>query len=227
MLRVATSVKTAIRVIILFVLKLPLQLFLFVFLLAQLCNAQEPMAEQGAGEEKILAESDFESVANKISQQIGLSDNIAGNFEQFKYISVLPNPLKSVGNFTYSKHEGLDWLTTQPISSRLTFNDEGIRQEMDGKVVWEIEAEQPAVATITRVIVSVLALDWRTLQDYFVVTAGFKDQAWQINLIPKEQAMLSIVNSLKVSGQNQLEKLVLFEANDDRTEIEFTFPSPQ
>ena len=168
-------------------------------------------------------QAELEALTNHISQRIVLNEDVDGTFVQHKFIKVLPRPLISRGKFSFSGDEGLDWLTQQPIQSRLMFDDKGIRQEMDGKMLWQIEAEQPAVAMITRVIVSVLALDWQTLDDYFIISGSYNDNQWQIELVPKEQVLLQIIESLAVSGDQHLEKMVLFEANEDRTEISFAF----
>ena len=168
-------------------------------------------------------ESEFNDAVKKISDHIQLVDSVSGRFQQDKTISVLPKPLKSSGEFSYSSVNGLEWNTQQPIPSRLIFDKDGIRQEMDGKILWQVEAEQPAVATITRVIVSVLALDWQTLDDYFSISANYDGGQWQIDLVPKEQVLLQLIASLTVTGNRQLEKMTLYEANKDRTEIYFTF----
>jgi len=157
-----------------------------------------------------------------IEKMMVVEEVVAGRFTQHKYINVLPKPLLSKGVFSYEESSGLDWLTQTPIVSRLVFNDQGIRQDVEGNTVWEIDGMQPAVLSITRVMTGVLSGNWPVLSEYFEISGKVDSKSWQLNLTPKDEVITQLITSLQVSGDNTLQTLILFEANGDRTEISFT-----
>lgn len=150
-----------------------------------------------------------------------IGGSVEGRFEQDKFIKVLPKPLFSKGVFSYEEASGLDWLTQTPIVSRLVFNDQGIRQDVEGNTVWEIDGMQPAVLSITRVMTGVLSGNWPVLNEYFEISGKADKNSWQLTLTPKDEVITQLITSLSVSGEKSLKNLTLFEANGDRTEISF------
>lgn len=166
-------------------------------------------------------ESDSRALIRQLNERIVLEEKISGSFRQEKYISVLPDALESHGSFTYDHEAGLMWETLAPISNRLVFDKQGIRQSMDGETVWEIDAQQPAVVTITQVISSVLAADWATLQEYFSIDGNIDAAGWQLQLKPRDEVLEQVVSSISVSGDRVLEAMTLVESNGDRSEIAF------
>lgn len=161
----------------------------------------------------------------KLEQRIALDEQVSGTFEQKKFITVLPEPLRSQGRFSYHREDGLVWETLTPIPNRLVFDQQGIHQSVEGKTVWEVDAQQPAVVTITRVISSVLAADWQGLQDYFALDGQMDAQGWQLQLTPRDDVLEQIVGSIFITGDRVLSRMVLMEPNGDRTEISFSVNS--
>lgn len=156
-----------------------------------------------------------------VEKKMVIGESVEGHFRQSKFISVLPKPLLSKGVFSYDKESGLDWLTQTPIVSRLVFNDQGIRQDVEGNTVWEIDGMQPAVLSITRVMTGVLSGNWPVLNEYFNISGKTESANWQLTMTPKDEVIAQLISSLKVSGKKTLKNLTLFEANGDRTEITF------
>lgn len=172
----------------------------------------------------LVADSSRENAAELIAavqQQLVLDEVVSGDFQQDKYIAVLPQPLRSEGRFRYDPEQGLEWETLRPVANRLTFSEQGIVQSLDGEVVWQVDGSQPAVLTISQVISSVLALDWNRLQDYFQLKGQADAGAWQLVLEPRDTALKQFVETIAISGNQRVEALSLLEANGDRTEIRF------
>lgn len=161
----------------------------------------------------------------RLEKRITLDQQVSGTFQQKKFLTVLPQPLHSNGRFSYDQRDGLVWETLAPIPNRLVFDRQGIRQSMDGKTIWEVEAQQPAVVTITRVISSVLAADWQTLQTYFDLSGTVGEAGWELSLVPRDDVLKQMVDSIRIRGDRVLASMVLMEANGDRTEIRFTVDS--
>lgn len=183
-------------------------LFLFVAILLS-----APVLAQAQNDAQVIA---------AISEHMQVADEVSGDFVQEKTIQILPQALRSTGSFSYSQSAGLEWVTHQPIASRLVFDAKGIRQDVNGKTVWEVDGQQPLVLTITRVMTSVLSLDWAALQNYFEVSAKIESGSWQLRLIPRDATLLQIIESMSVVGDTELQEMTLHEANGDNTLIKFT-----
>lgn len=156
-----------------------------------------------------------------VQSRLVLDEVVSGAFQQDKYINVLPQPLRSEGRFTYDPEEGLDWETLRPMANRLTFNEQGVSQTVDGKVVWEVDATQPAIVTISQVMSSVLTLDWSVLQEHFQLQGQVEESGWQLHLEPRDSGLKQVVEAISLAGNRRVESLTLMEANGDRTEIRF------
>ncbi|MGH1471686.1 MAG: outer membrane lipoprotein carrier protein LolA [Cellvibrionaceae bacterium] len=108
----------------------------------------------------------------QVTQRTTIYNDFSGTFTQEKSISVLPKPLKSHGSFQFSYQDfgpHLIWKTLSPIESVLTFDRQGVRQDVEGDTVWNISADRPAVSTLTEVITAILSSNWKVLDDYFEI----------------------------------------------------------
>lgn len=188
---------------------------LVLFLASQLVLANDQANDQANEENTAI-------LIEKVQERLVLDKVVSGRFQQDKYIAVLPQPLRSEGRFSYDPEQGLDWETLSPIANRLRFNEQGIVQTVDSKVVWEVDAGQPAVVTISQVMSSVLAMNWEVLQEYFMLSGSVSADSWQLHLEPREAVLKQVVDAIAISGNRDVESLTLMEANGDRTEIKFS-----
>lgn len=161
-----------------------------------------------------------------ISAQMVISERIAGDFTQRKYIRVLPQPLRSEGTFSFDRKAGLEWRVTAPLQSRLVFDGEGMHQEQGGKRVWEASDAQPAIATLGRVMRAVLSVDWPVLEDYFFITGSRDNEQWSLALEPKQALLKNMVENIALGGGRHLQTMTLYEASGDRTEVIFRVREP-
>lgn len=160
----------------------------------------------------------------EISQQLRLNEDLHGEFVQRKYLSILPSPLQSRGNFAFHPDSGLVWETQQPLQSKLTFSAQGISQEQHGQQTWLARADQPGVAVIGQILTAMLTRDWETLTNYFSieVVADSSAAQWHLLLTPTQAALSTVIQRIALSGDQHLRQMILFEQNNDRTEIDFT-----
>lgn len=158
-----------------------------------------------------------------ITDRIDISEQLHGEFVQLKYLSILPNPLRSSGNFSFGSNSGLMWETIKPLHSRLTFSSEGISQEQDGQQVWLAQSDQPGVAVIGKIMAAIFTNDWQTLKDFFSITVkpDTNAQQWQLELVPNQATLASVMERIELTGDRQLQRITLYEHGGDRTEIEF------
>lgn len=164
-----------------------------------------------------------------IIEQVDIRDTIKGNFEQRKYIHILPQPLLSKGVFQLDKKTGLVWQIIEPVSSRIVFDSTGIHQSKKGQTVWEISNKRPGVAMIGELMRAALSNNWPLLEQHFAIdgtiNSAIEPQAntrqWTLTLTPKEKTLQQAIKHISLTGGRQLTSLTLFEVNNDRTEITF------
>jgi len=168
-----------------------------------------------------LAEQDLTVLNNIMAKQ----SQVAGKFIQAKHIAILPMPIRSSGTFSFTQATGLDWTVLQPVHSQMILDKQGIRQIQEGKVVWSLDANQPAANHISTIIASVLAADWQALNEHFTLSHKLSENHWDIDLLPTSQVLLSAIKRITLSGDQVLKSMTLFEANGDSTVIQFDISS--
>lgn len=158
-----------------------------------------------------------------ITRQLQISDELDGDFVQRKYLSVLPNPLLSRGQFSFRPDTGLVWETRQPLHSRLIFSGEGILQEQNGQQTWLARADQPGVAVIGEIMTAILTRDWDTLKEFFTleIAADTTDDHWSLVMTPTQSTLAAVITRIALSGDQHLRHMTLLEHSGDRTEIDF------
>jgi hypothetical protein len=131
-------------------------------------------------------------------------------------------PIRSSGEFVFNQDSGLSWTVIKPVHSQMILDEQGIRQIQQGKVVWSLDASQPAATHISTIIASVLAADWQALNEHFSLSHTLQDKNWKIDLQPKSQVLLSAIKRIEMMGDLTLQTMTLFEANGDSTVIQFS-----
>jgi hypothetical protein len=157
-----------------------------------------------------------------ISQKIIIKEHMKGHFEQRKFISILPKPLISKGHFQFNHSESLEWFVDTPIKNHLSFNQQGIVQSQNGQEIWSASNEEPSIAAIGKILHAILSNDWTTLQSYFLIDGNSVDPQWNLILTPKEATLQKIMSHITIKGQQHIQRVIIFETNDDRTELLFT-----
>jgi outer membrane lipoprotein-sorting protein len=135
-----------------------------------------------------------------------------GEFEQQKHLKVLRKPLVSQGNFTYHQRKGVIWQTLNPVTSILLVNESHLITA---------QGEQLIPATFGSVFQAMLGGDLSKLQDSFIITAKQGD-SWQLQLQPKDAMLQKIIQSIELSGDNEIRALVIQESNGNRSDIHFS-----
>lgn len=165
------------------------------------------------------------ALLSEIIQHVAINDTVKGSFEQHKYIHILPQPLISKGVFQLDKENGLVWEINEPVASRIVFDNSGIHQSKNGQSVWEVSNRRPGVAIIGQLMKAALSYDWALLEKYFAIEGSIDEQVsqrqWALILTPKENTLQQSIKHISLAGGQQLTQLILFEINNDRTEINF------
>lgn len=160
---------------------------------------------------------------DEITSQLQISETLAGEFVQRKFLSILPHPLQSSGRFAFQPDTGLEWETQQPLHSKLTFSTEGILQEQNGQQTWLARADQPGVAVIGQIMTAILTRDWDTLEEFFTLEVAPTDTSgqWTLVMTPTQATLASVITRIELSGDQHLRQMILLELGGERTEINF------
>lgn len=149
------------------------------------------------------------------AQAMRAAQVVRGQFVYRKFLTEVPAPLESSGEYLFVKSEGLVWHTQQPFESEFVITPQGMRQREAGA------GESPAMRTAARIFLSLLSLDIQALRGTFDLY-GVRDGArWQLGLRPVGSAVAAVFREGVISGAAQVETVALQDANGDRTEIIF------
>ncbi|HKY91723.1 MAG TPA: outer membrane lipoprotein carrier protein LolA [Nevskiaceae bacterium] len=147
---------------------------------------------------------------------------LAGTFAQRKFLRELPTPLRSDGDFVFSKELGVVWHTVRPFDSELVLTREGMTQRAQGAQTARVDAaQQPAVRVSVELFFALFALDVDRLAADFELFATKAGEGWQLGLRPRPGAALAAAfSSVVIDGAQRMTRVELVEANGDRSEID-------
>jgi len=160
----------------------------------------------------LLDQSYAGDVLSQITARLAKSPITQGYFHQQKHLKVLHKPIISTGTFTYDQNKGVIWKTLTPIVSLLLVNESRL---LTG------QGEQAVPAAFGKVFKAMLGGDLAALTDGFTVTGSDQKTSWQLELAPKDEMLKKIISTMMLSGDTELHKLEIREANGNVTDIAF------
>lgn len=139
---------------------------------------------------------------------------LRGRFSQHKYLSEIPRPLSSAGEFLLVRDLGVWWHAQTPLDSVLTLTPYGLMSPSDGS------RQQPGSEIAASIFFALFALDIDTLARSFDLFAMQSAARWQLGLRPRDAALAAWFRQATLSGGEQVEQVTLLEAAGDRTKID-------
>lgn len=168
--------------------------------------------------------SDLSSLQNQLSQH----DIVRGDFTQLRHIAMFEQPLSSQGHFTLSKQQGLLWQQTTPFAVNLVLTKDKLRQTFAEQKPQVITAtENPMAFYFSHVFLAVFHGDTHALQEQFALQFEHKSDHWQLILTPKQAPLNAVFATIRLTGQQNIDKLTLQEIRGDKTEILFSHQTHQ
>ncbi|TDM05732.1 MAG: outer membrane lipoprotein carrier protein LolA [Ideonella sp. MAG2] len=146
----------------------------------------------------------------EIRTRITTTAVLRGQFEQRKTVKGFKQPLLSRGDFLVQRGRGVIWRTRDPlISSLVLTRDRLVTRGADGVVQQQMDAaREPAVRGITELMFAVLSADLAVLSQRFVVSPQLKTgEAWQMTLLPKDQALAQWATRVEIDGDRQVRQV--------------------
>lgn len=170
----------------------------------------------------------------RLTTQLSPSAQAKGNFTQYRYLKVLKKPLVSEGEFVFAKDLGVIWQQNTPFASTLILKDKQLIQiDSQGNISIN-NAEQAGSSSqmaelMPKLLNALLSGDIQQLEQHFNLsllltpnTEGQNTQQWQLGLKPTEPLLEKAMPKLVLAGNEQIQTLVLFSRNGDRSRIEFS-----
>lgn len=158
-----------------------------------------------------------------LQQQLSKHDVVRGDFTQLRHLEMFSQPLTSTGQFTLSKNHGLLWQQQAPFAVNLVLTQDKLKQTFADQESKTISAqENPMAFYFSHVFLSVFHGDTTTLKAQFTLNFSQQDDTWQLALTPKNAPLNAVFKTITLSGQENIDRLVLEELRGDNTEILFT-----
>lgn len=155
------------------------------------------------------------------ARELAKTPVLRGSFVQRKFLSDIPKPLKSSGNYVISRGQGIWWHTQLPFDSDFILTAGSMVQLDDGKVSARLSAEQqPGLRVVGDVFFSIFSLDPSALAGNFELFGqrGQRD-AWTMGLRPRASALRNVMSETVITGAVRVDKVEFWDSHGDRTEI--------
>ncbi len=147
---------------------------------------------------------------------------LRGEFEQSKQVQGFKKPLQSKGDFLVARERGVVWRTREPFAGVLKLTPTEIVATQGQDVAFRLSATtEPTVRVINGLLFALLNGDVAALDAQFKLEGSVQAKAWTLNLVPKQAAFAKILTHVELSGDQYVRRVVLDEANGDRTTISF------
>ncbi len=160
----------------------------------------------------------------EVQNQLASQEVVRAHFEQERWISTMSQPLRSSGRLVVSRAQGLWWQQEKPFPLKLVLTDERMMQQVAEQPPQIMTAQSsPQLFHIIQLLRAVMQADRKSLEQSF--TLRFQDlgsQGWQLDLTPKGQPLDRLFKTITLTGQAQLQGVVLNDRQGDRTEIRFS-----
>ena len=161
----------------------------------------------------------------EVEARMLVADALTGTFTQRREIDSLPFPLLSTGRFALLSDAGLYWQVLSPAETALRVR-QGRVEERAGQGGWApVELGATAQRLTGQLLTDLVAGRFRRLEALFDVEAQLDEQSWMVQLLPRDEAVASVIQQVNLRGDRFVREIRLQHASGEATEIELT-PDP-
>jgi hypothetical protein len=166
---------------------------------------------------------ELEQMLGTATQTLRQAAALRGEFSQRKFLHELPQPLNSSGDFLVARGLGVSWHTRAPFDSDLVLTPQALVQRDAGAEALRVDAAtQPGLGAVAQVFDALFALDLPQLAQRFTLYGEPGKDGWILGLKPREAALAQAMSAVVVQGRSEPQRIELYEASGDRTEILFS-----
>ena len=171
------------------------------------------------------------AVAGEADDRLSLQDVIArlaepavlrGTFHQERHMEVLSRPLNSSGSFILSS-QGLYWHQEQPLASIMIANEDRLVQRIGDEAADVFDADShPMILPFSRIFLSIFRGCEDELREHFELHFEWQEDNWLIELTPTSYPLVEAIGSIRLFGNQHIEKLTIVDRKSDATVIRFS-----
>ncbi|MES2947862.1 MAG: outer membrane lipoprotein carrier protein LolA [Pseudomonadota bacterium] len=163
-----------------------------------------------------------------VRARLGQPTVLRGEFEQSKNVAGFKKALVSKGDFLVARDRGVIWRTREPFAGVLKLTPNEIVATQGGALAFKLSANtEPTVRVINGLMFSLLNGDVAALAEQFKIEGVAEAKSWSLTLVPKQAAFAKILTRIELSGDVYVRRIVMDEANGDRTVIQFHKQTPE
>lgn len=146
------------------------------------------------------------------------------SFVQAKQLKGFRQPVVSTGRVLIAQQRGVLWVTEKPYQSTLKMTSSGV-SEIRGGQTTQIGNPQ-SMKAMSSILSGLLAGDFSPLQKYFHFSGDVSKGTWSLKLTPADNGVARAVRLIQVSGARYVNRIIVEEANGDRSNISFSAATP-
>ncbi len=156
----------------------------------------------------------------EVQQLLALNEAKQARFEQEKQVAGLSQPLRASGELLLVRDLGLWWQQQKPFPLTLVLTPTRMVQQMAGQPATVID--NPQLLEFSQMLLALFGSDEATLGRYFSIDFHSTEEGWQLVLVPTLAPLDKVFASLTLSGQGQLDQLLIADKQGDSTRIRFS-----
>ena len=153
---------------------------------------------------KLLADT---ALLTSIAARLTTAEELHYHFEQEKALPFLTQPLRSSGEISISRENGLSWCVKEPVVSEMTVDASGVR--LDGRPVKD-NGTGELIASLMRAF---MTGELAGLEQTFTLTGELHDNRWQLVMKPLSPFMKAALTRIEVDGTSTLQQVIIVEKN--------------
>ena len=165
---------------------------------------------------------------DQLMQSLAATKSGHASFIEKKTIAILDKPVDSSGELFYTAPNRLEKRTLKPKAESMVLDKDKLIVEQRGrKHVLSLQS-YPEIAAFIDSIRGTLAGDRKALERSYKLSMAGTQQDWNLSLLPLEDKMKKVVNSINISGKsNNLETIEIKQADGDSSIMIITpLPAP-
>ena len=158
-----------------------------------------------------------------VEQNLASVATLKGRYQQVRHIKGLAAPLKASGRLFFDRANGLVWIQEEPFKTSYAFTKDWMTITVDSQDKKVIRRdENPDAFRFSELVSTALSGDHRLILDYFDLQfQDLGEASWKIYLVPKKSILKKMLRSIQLKGKGHIEKVVIFEASGNRTDLDF------
>ncbi len=161
-----------------------------------------------------------DDVVERVAAILGRPPLLRANFTQEKRAAALTRPIVSRGRLTVARDAGVIWRLDAPLSMSIAYRSDALVEvDSEGRRRMKKFSDNRAQAEVARVVRALLASDFAALRQHFDAQGTVDGARWQLDLVPRSPQVAQFVQSMRITGAQTVEQILVVEGSGDSTLI--------